>query len=687
MSFRFSILLSSLVLAAAAARAQTVPPIESREKLHLDDLVITASPLARAPDEIASPTSVLAGENLSRQRQPTLGETLSGLRGVDSTYFGPGSSRPVIRGLGGDRVRVLSGGVGTLDASVVSPDHAVSLEPLLIERVEVIRGPASLLYGGAAIGGVVNVIDGRIPEELPAGALVGRMEMRGGTGAREQAAAGLATGAAGRVAWRLDGFHRETRDVRIPGHAETAAHLADHDESEDGPAVAGRIPNTATATRGGAFALSYIGEKGHLGFARSGFDSRYGVPGHEHHHDGEGSAFEEHDEGVRIDLQQRRWDVHGEWLAPAGILRAARFQLGLADYNHAELEGDVIGTLFMNQSHEGRLELLHEKNGPLEGALGVQLARSDMEVSGEEAFVPPAVTRSEAVFLYEEWVEGSLTWQFGARAERQRISPGAGAGFAARRHSLATFTGGAIWKFHEDYVLAVSLSSNERAPNAQELFADGPHAGTGSYEVGDPALGKERSVGIDVSVRKRHGFVTGEASVFLNRFAGYIFEQATGAERDELPVLAFEQRAARFQGGEVELRFHLHETPDTVADVRIFVDSVRATNTADGTALPRVTPVRVGVGFEGSKGPWSFDAEWREVMRQGRIAPGETPTPGHTLVSAGAAWRFVLGRERGELFIRGRNLLDATARVHGSFLKEMAPLPGRDVSVGVRIDF
>ncbi|AOS43835.1 putative TonB-dependent receptor precursor [Lacunisphaera limnophila] len=703
MSFRHSFSLTFLALAAVAGRAQTVPPAPPADPLHLDDLVVTASPLARGADEISAPTHVLAGDALARRQQGTLGETLAGLPGVDSTYFGPGASRPVIRGLGGDRIRVLTGGVGTLDASVVSPDHAVSLDPLLIDRVEVVRGPAALLYGGGAIGGVVNVIDGRIPEALPAGPVTGRLEVRGDTAADERTTAGVLTGAAGQFAWRLDGFRRLTGDIDIPGFAETAALRAEHEleeaehageeHEEEAPAF-GTLPNTATETNGAAFGLSYIGGRGHLGFSYSGLDSLYGVPGHEHHEEepAAGEAEDEdagHDEhgGVRIDLRQRRGDVHGEWLAPVGLLRAARFQLGVADYEHTELEGDEIGTRFTNQAHEGRLELLHEKVGDFEGALGWQFARSDFAAAGAEAFMPPSVTRQQAVFLYEERGRGDWTAQFGARVEWQKITPAAVSGLPARRHTGETFTAGLIWRVSEAGSLALSASANERAPNAQELYADGPHAGTGAYELGDPTLGTEQSRGLDLSYRHRRGAVTGELSVFLNRFDGYIYEAATGAEEDGLPVYAFVQRDAELYGAEAELVFHLHETKETVADVRVMADSVRATNTSDDTPLPRTTPVRLGLGFDWQHGPWSVSADWRHVVKADRLAPGETASPAYDMVGIGTAWRFTAGRTHGELFVQGRNLLDETARVHASFLKDLAPLPGRNFTAGVRFSF
>jgi len=244
-----------------------------------------------------------------------------------------------------------------------------------------------------------------------------------------------------------------------------------------------------------------------------------------------------------------------------------------------------------------------------------------------------------------------------------------------------------VWKISANHVLAVSLSANERAPNAQELFADGPHVGTGAFEVGDPTLGTEKSTGLDVSLRRRQGLVTGEVSLFLNRFEGYIFEEATGAEEDGLPLYVFVQRDAKFYGGEVELTLHLHKTKATIADLRVFADSVRATNTTDGTPLPRTTPVRFGVAFDWRSGPWSANAEWRRVEPQRRIAPIETATDGYNLVTLGGAWRFDAGRTNGECFVRLSNLLDETARVHASFLKDLAPLSGRNVSAGIRLSF
>ncbi|MCM2273875.1 MAG: TonB-dependent receptor [Candidatus Didemnitutus sp.] len=687
-------LLPCLSLGAGLACAQ-MPPAPAlppeHEPVSLEEFVVSASPFGRAQDEIVQPTSVLAGQRLIFARQASLGETLVGQPGISSTYFGPGASRPVIRGLGGDRIRVLTGGIGTLDASVISPDHAVSIDPLLIDRIEIVRGPATLLYGGSAIGGVVNVIDARIPESLPAAPLQGRVEARLGSAAEERAGAAVLTGAAGRLAWRLDGFRRTTDDVRIPDYAETAALLADHDAAEEGPPARDILPNTASETSGAGFGVSFLGERGHVGLSYTGLDALYGVPGHTHHEDHGGAPPDpDHDheeEGVRLDLRQRRVDLHAEWLEPAAWLRAVKLQFGAARYRHDELEGDEIGTRFRNRAHEGRLEFLHEKIGAAEGALGVQVSRSDFEAAGDEAFVPPSVTRNQAVFLYEEIALASGTWQLGARVERQEIDPDSAD--APRRHTGVSWSAGWIRKLDERHTLALSVTRSERAPNAQELYADGPHAGTGSYEIGDAALGLERSLGVDLSLRRRQDRFTGSVTLFASRFSGYIFEQDTGlvSVDEELPIYRFVQRDARFAGVEIELIAHLHESRHHQADFRVTLDSVRGTNRTDGTPLPRITPLRVAWALDYRVPGWAFTAELRRSARADRTAPGESITDSFSSVNVAVSRRLQLGRADAELFLRGSNLLDRTGRLHTSFLKDIAPLPGRDVTAGLRFAF
>jgi iron complex outermembrane receptor protein len=690
----------SLLLAGAtlvSAQAPANPPPASAP-VHLDEFVVTASPYTRAQHEIAAPTSVLAGPRLAQALQPTLGETLAGQPGVASTAFGPGASRPVIRGLGGDRIRVLQRGVGTLDASVTSPDHAVTLEPLLVERIEIVRGPATLLYGGSAIGGVVNVIDDRIPAQRPASAYSGRVEARVGSAAEERAAAAVVRGQAGAFAFHLDGFSRETDDLRIPGYAETEA-LREEEHDEDEPAARDRLPGSATRTSGAGLGFSYLADRGHLGFSYSGLGSVYGVPGHAHHEHEEAhdihslreplrAAGDEHgDEAVSIDLDQRRWDLHGELREPAQGFRAARLQFGSADYLHRELEGDEVGTTFTNRAVEGRLELLHEPVGGFEGALGFQYGRSDFAAAGDEAFLPPTLTRQHALFLFEETTRGAATWQLGARVEDQKVSPEPGTGLAAAAHTSASFSGGLVWQLGAGWSVAASAARSERAPNAQELFADGPHAATRSYEIGDPGLGTERAVGLDLSLRRRTGPVTGALTVFTTDFSGYIFEQATGREEDGLDEYEYVQRDARFRGAELELTVHLHEATGQLADLRFMADTVRADNRDSGRPLPRITPTRVGAGLDLQRGDLGLTVDVRHGFEQDRTAPGETVSPAYTTVGASVVWRLRLFGSSAELFVRGTNLTDETVRVHTSFLKDVAPLAGRDLTAGVRLSF
>jgi iron complex outermembrane recepter protein len=674
-----------LLATAALASAQSQPP-HGHDPVTLQNVLVTAHPYARSQTEIAQPTSVLAGRQLALRQTASLGELLAGEPGVSSTWFGPGASRPIIRGLGGDRLRVLQNGIGLLDVSVTSPDHAVALDPLLIERVEVVRGPASLLYGSSAVGGVVNVISHRIHQNLPESALEGRAEGRLGSADDERSGGIVLEGAAGPIAWHVDGYRRQTKDVEIPGFAESARLREEHgDEDED--VVAGRIPNTAMTVDGGAFGLSFIGDSGYVGVAFSGHNALYGVPGggHEHEDEGEPGAEEEHGD-VRIDLRQRRLDLEGEQKLSAGTLRALRFKIGRAEYRHQELEGDEIGTVFTNEGHEGRLELLHDEIGGFTGALGVQHSRSKFNAVGEEAFLPPTRTNQWALFVFEEAPIGPVTWQVGARAEQQDIDVRDGSGRGRDEHEFSLSTA-VVWPFADGWSLATSLAQTQRPPNAQELYANGPHIGTNAFEIGDETLGRETSHGLDVSLRRHAGRVTGSLTAFVNRFDGFIFEQPTGEEEDGLAVYEFVQRDARFAGIELETVFHLHKADGQMLDLTLAADLVRGREKTSDVNLPRITPPRVRAGLDWMHGPWSAGAEVHHVLEQNRTAPEEYSTGEYTLVSAYAGWRFVTAATTLDLFVRGTNLTDREARVHTSFLKDIAPLPGRGVVAGVRISF
>ncbi len=723
---------SLFVLTAALAAAQTpaAPPGRHAhdEPVQLENVLVSASPYARHQADLAQPTSVLAGRELLLNQSNSLGELLSGQPGVSSTYFGPGASRPVIRGLGGDRIRLLNSGVGAIDASVVSPDHAVSLDPLLIERVEVVRGPATLLHGGNAVGGVVNVIDHRIHTTRPGEAFNARIEARAASGNDERSGGAVFEGGQGAFAWHVDAYRRTAGDVEIPGFAESArrraadaAEAAEHGE-EPPEEIAGHIPNTALVADGGAAGFSLIGPRGYIGFAYSGHNTRYGVPagahehapGEGHDHEGEDHDHDSDDHGddppaedhaVRIDLRQRRLDVQGAYTQPFGIFNEARFKFGTARYRHVELEGDEIGTVFRNRGHDARVELLHGPLGAFTGALGWQGGRSDFEAVGDEAFLPPSRTATNALFVFEEGDFKPLAWQLGARFEQQDIDLRDGSG-VSRDHDAVSASTGLVWTLDDTWTLGASLAHTERAPNAQELFADGAHVGTGAYEIGDASLAREKSLAADLTLRKRLGFVTGSLTVFANRFDGYIYEQPTGfvavahddhfhlvpaddeeAEHGGLPVYRFVQHDAEFHGAELEAIFHLHREDQRQLDLTVGADVVRARNTTERTDLPRITPARLKTGLAWTNGALSLGGEVQWIARQHRVAPGETPTAGYALVGAYASYRIAWDRAVFDIFLRGTNLTDEEARLHTSFLKHVAPLPGRSFTLGVRTTF
>lgn len=657
---------------------------------HQEEILVTASPDARSQREIAQPTSVVEGEELMLQMQPTLGETLNQQPGVTSTFFGPGASRPVIRGLGGDRIRVLEGGLGTGDASTTSPDHAVSIDPLSAERIEVLRGPATLLYGSSAVGGVVNVIDNRVPDELPGARLTGTVELRGGTVADERGGAADLNGSLGRIAWHVDVLKRETDDYEIPGFAESASLRAEEDgEGEEHEQVRGIAENSATDTEAGTVGLSWVGNSGFLGLAVRQHDTLYGIPGG-HEHPEEDHAGEEQEEArIRVDLEQRRWDLRGGITRPFGIFQGANLFFGTTNYEHRELEGAEIGTRFLNDSWEGRLELLQRRFGLLTGSAGFQAQSRDFEAIGEEAFVPPTQTESWAAFTFQEIVQGPWRFQFGGRFETQDVEAKA-EGLAVDSRSFDGLSGsvGLVWQpAGDDYNIGLSLARSTKLPNAEELFSNGPHLATNAFEIGNPDLEEETSFGLDLTFRKTSGLLTGELNLFVNRFDDFIFESFTDEEEDGLPVFRYIQRDAEFRGAEISGVYQLFHTEPYHVDVEFGADYVRAELRDTSDPLPRIPPLRYRLGFHYRGEKLQGLIEWERVEEQDRVAAFERPTEGYTLVNASLGYRLFTERIVYDLLLRGTNLTDEEARNHVSFLKDLVPMPGRDVSLALRLTF
>lgn len=642
--------------------------------VHSEEISVTAAAEPRALDELVSPVSVLADRDLLVAARPTLGETLASEPGVTHTFFGAGASRPVIRGLGGDRIRVLESGLGTGDASTTSPDHAVTFDPLSADEVEVVRGPATLLYGSSAIGGVVNLIDRTVPSFVPEEPVTGSVTLQGGTAAEGAAGSIVLSGGGSRFAWHLEGYRRDDGDY----------------SSGDG-----EVPNSFVEGEGGNVGASWVGADGYLGAGYGHFESDYGNPG-------------EPEAPVTIDMESDRWDLSGSLQRAIGPFRSVDLRVGGTDYQHRELEGEETGTLFLNDSLEGRVELAHRPLGPLAGTLGVQYGSRDFSAIGEEAFVPPTETESLALFLLEEAGGERLRVQFGARYEAQenRADPfpdrdgGESADPPDRDFSGLSGSVGLLWNPGEVWGVALSLARSVKLPNAEELYSDGPHIATGAYEIGDPNLDEEVSLGADLALRKRSGRLTGRLTLFVNRFDGFIFESFTdefvggdeegeggGEEEEPLRVVRFEQRDADFRGAELDAHFELlHRHPHHL-ELEAQADYVRAEDRTTGDPLPRIPPLRWGLGLRYSGERWIGNVRWQRVEEQDRISDFETPTPGYDTLTASVGYRFFAGRTVHDLILTGSNLTDELAYNHVSFLKDVAPLPGRDVRLTYRMSF
>jgi iron complex outermembrane receptor protein len=660
---------------------------------HSDEIVVTGAGDLRRQLELANPVTVLSGEVLELRVEPTLGDTLNQEAGVNQTWFAPGASRPIIRGLGGDRVRMLQGGLSSGDVSSTSPDHAVGVDPGTATQIEVLRGPSTLLYGSTAIGGVVNVIDGTIPSTKPSAPITGSVTVRGGSVADERYGVFQLEGGGGNWAWHIDGASRETGDYNVPGEYDPEDYEEGEEHGEEEELARGTLTNSDLETRSGAAGLTFFGERGFVGLSVSGFDTNYGVPGHEHHgHEGEeGPEGDDHEgeeeEGdVRIDLERRRFDFSGEITRPFGAFRGFRARLGFIDYQHTELEGSEIGTRFLKETLEGRFELVQQSKDNWSGSFGLQILGDDLEAIGAEAFLPPSETQTVGLFTFQELSTGKLNWQFGGRVESVDNSA-QGNGLRDRSFTPVSLSAGLVWNLPQDWSVGLSLARSQKAPNAAELYSDGPHAATQTFEIGDPDLDTETSLGLDLSLRRGEGRLHGEFTVFVNRFDDFIYQRLTGEEEDGFTVLQYAQADAEYRGGEIDLEFDLWEGSHGHLDLKLMGDWVRAELRATGEALPFIPPLRLAGGLHWGSEHWHAAGEVRWVDRQDRVAEEELPTPSHTLVNASVGYRFYLRNAFVDLMLRGTNLTDELAFNAVSLQKLQRPMPGRNVSLTARVSF
>ncbi len=668
--------LSSLVAGHAGAQAVAAAAAPTT----LEKVVVTGNPLGSA--DIAAPVSVLTGDALVLRRGSTLGDTLNGLPGVSTTSFGPNASRPIIRGLDGDRVRILSNAGASLDASSLSFDHAVPIDPLIVERLEVLRGPGALMYGGSAMGGVVNALDNRIPKQ-PLNGTSGAVELRLGGAERERGGAALVETGNSAYALHADVFGRQTSDLQVPRYVPV----------QDGaplPATT-RVRNSAADTRGGALGGSLFFGKNRLGLSVDSYDSTYGPVA---------------EPDVSIKMKRDHLGVSGELKDLGGPFSSLRAQFNNTRYEHKEVDSSgAVGTVFKTSGNELRVEAEHAPLGPLRGVLGVQLEDFDFSALGDEAFVPSTRTRREGVFALEEmaWFGGSLTG--GLRLERARVDSEGDADpklprFGAaqqRRFSLRSASLANVYKLDPQWSLTGAVSVSERAPTSFELYANGVHAATGTFERGDTGLPTERGSNVDVALQWKRGASHLRVGAFASSFSRFISLEASGNTLQEpdgqggfnsFPEYVFKVVRARLHGVEIEGSQRLVDGPWTM-DVSSKLDFTRARNADTGEALPRVAPLRLNIGLDAASGPWAGRIELDHAARQNRVPTTDVPTAGYSLVNLSLSRRLEFAGTDALWFLKLGNLGNTLAYSASAIqtVRELAPLPGRSLKTGIRVAF
>jgi iron complex outermembrane recepter protein len=655
------------------------PPIET--------VVVIAHPLSA--EGLALAADVLEGDELAAKLASSIGETVGYQPGVHSANYGQAASRPVIHGLSGPRVRILEDRIDSLDVSVTSADHAVTIEPFLADRIEILKGPSTLLYGSGAIGGVVDVHTGRIPHDRATQPLTGRLEGRRSNNSDRETVVGRLDGGVGAFAWHLDGFSRKADEYRFPGVAESRAlRELEDDQDDDDAEVRRRLPGSDMDSKGGAVGFSFIGDRGFAGIAISGTDATYGLPGlHAHEHHDEDEEDEDGEVTPYLDLKQTRIDLEAGLANPFRGFEAINVRVGFNDYEHQEIEPDGdVATLFENEAWEARVELLHEEVAGWRGAFGIQYTNRDFSAVGEEAFIAPVETRAIGVFWVGERRFESFELEAGLRLETVDVdsSTEGSEDFTSYAASL-----GVVVPLADGWSLGLLSDYSARAPIAEELFSHGPHLTTGTFEIGNPDLDEERALSLSANLRYVSDDWLFNSTLYYTRFSDFIYEAPTGDEEDGLPVFVYRQAGADFVGFDAEARRTVATWDQGRLEVTAQFDTVAASLDIPGNDnVPRLPATRYGLGLAGhwSMMRASLDHLW--VAKQNDVADFELRTDRYRDLRAQVAADFGLGRDANfSVFVQGRNLTNEEQRQHTSFIKDFAPMPGRTIEAGVRASF
>jgi iron complex outermembrane receptor protein len=690
---------------------------------------VHATPLHTSSIESALPINVLSADELKMKQTATLGETLKNEVGVHSSYYGPVASTPIIRGLDGPRVLITQNGLDVGDASRVGPDHVVATETSTATQIEVLRGPATLFYGSGAIGGVVNVVDNRVPTSSEE--QIDYLLQYNDVSNEQQGSINIQTGT-DNVAFHFDGFWRDSKDYKLAGEADI--HEEEHEDHGDEEHNNTRLENSASTASGATVGSSYLFEDGFIGFSYGFMNREYGIPGHSHTED----HADEHDEGVYAKMKQDRWQVLGEYNFEQQFISKIATKFSYSDYQHQEIESGVVGTTFTNKSTEARIDLFHQNTAGWQGAWTVHYKTSDFKALGEEAFSPPAQSEMFAIAWLEEKHFGPVLLQLGARIEQVNLNADDSLiGFEEQHESLTepshndhhetlvsfdqqSFTpisasAGLVWDYQSGYNLGLSLALSQRAASSGELFSFGPHIGTNTFEVGamfevhqegdevhvelaEQVPSVETSLNFDLTFRKFNGDFGYVISAFYNRIDDYYYQHDTGLsfaeehdhtdeheDENGLPILVYQQDDVEMYGAEAEFIYQISSAFKT----SIFADYIRAklVNKGENSNLPRIPPMRLGAILNYQANSFDSELSVSHYFEQDDIAQLETSTDSYTIVDAHFNYYIDGVGDDLVLYVKGQNLINEHARVHSSFLKEVAPLPGRNFSVGIRGSF
>lgn len=718
---------STLISVLAMSQAPLVASAneaESDKNVQLENVVISAHSFDQGQDEMAQPATLLTDEALDRQRASNLGETLSAQPGINNSSYGSAVGRPVVRGMSGARVKVLQDGIDSLDASSISPDHGVNADTFSATKIEVLRGPATLMYGSGAFGGVVNVVDERVPTGRSGSQSEAETALRlqydsvnqGKTlGINNSGSVSLSQ--TDEVHWRLSGSHFRSDEYELP-------ELAEHEEHEEGEteeeheehASEAKLANSDVSFNNNlTLGMSYVFPSGYAGIAVSESKSEYGLPGHVHHEEHtEGETEEEQEQhesdGARIEMRQQRIDLDSRFDRPMAGIEAAKFRIGFNNYRHDEIEDGAVGTKFRRNGYEGRSEFLLSPMANISQVVGLQFGQDTFKAVGEGGASESTVPKTDSTNLGLFWLGKTQldNWglELGARLEQTQLSPDQPESIHADCSSSTSNFGLSVDQYQDkdfnthslsfgvvrdfaisnadDWQLTAAVTSAQRAPSTQELFSCGAHAATQTFDVGNPDLEAEQALNFEVGIRKTQGDLTTALNIYQNQISDFIYAQNSGTEVDEFGLYQYVQQDATFVGGELNLAYQVVNGMTLTA----MADRVRADD------LPRIPADRIGLGFELSTlAMFSMPTDlilygqWQQVQKQDQVAENEEVSLGYDLVSMGLSYQALLAKSEYRIDLKANNLLDEEVRQHTSFVKEQAPQPGRNVSLGLAINF